>query len=348
MGGLSVKLVVALVALSLASSGAAPTAIPSEAYSHPQRLVVVDGKRRLNVFCQGQGAPMVLFDAGLGDSTMSWRYVQGEVAKGTRVCSYDRAGLGFSDAPPGASDVTSNVEDIHRLLKALKADGPIVYVGHSIAGLYGVTLQGKYPGDVAAEVLVDPSFADQAEKTADAYYWPSARPIADDEPPPWSQQMVRCLALAKSGALRTPKTEEAKACVSVDPSLDPVLKRVKELQRADPKVISATISEDASFLPSGPDLTSVDRVQVEAANAQFDDKPLIILTAGNMPSLPDTDPAQARVNDAVMAGHERLAALSTRGSHIVVPDSQHYIQIDQPKAVITAVEKAVAAVRNKP
>ena len=343
------KLVVALAALSLASSDAAPTAIPSEAYSHPQRLVVVDGKRRLNVFCQGQGAPMVLFDAGLGDSNMSWRYVQGEVAKGMRACSYDRAGLGFSDAPLGASDVTSSVEDIHRLLKALKADQPIVYVGHSIAGLYGVVLQGRYPGDVAAEVLVDPSFADQAEKSADAYYWPSARPIADDDPPPQVQQMKVCLALAKAGALRMPKTEEARGCVGVDPSFDAVLKRVKEAQRKDPKVISATISEEMSFAPSGPDLTSVDRVQVEATNAQFDHKPLIILTAGNMPASQDADPAQAkRVSDAWIAGHERLAALSKRGSHTVVPNSQHYIQIDQPKAVIAAIEKAVAAVRNKP
>src|SRR6185312_10627747 len=155
------KVVFAVLTSSVVAAGAvaAQTVISSEDYAHPQRLVVIDGNRRINLFCKGQGTPTVLFDSGLADTTMSWRYVQGEVAKTTRACSYDRAGYGFSDPPPGASDVTANVEDIHLLLKAMGTDGPIVYVGHSIAGLYGVALQGRYPDDVAAEVLVDPSFA---------------------------------------------------------------------------------------------------------------------------------------------------------------------------------------------
>ena len=224
----------------------AEIAIPSEAYTHPQHLVVVDGTRRLNVFCEGHGTPMVLFDSGLGDTTMSWSYVQGEVAKTTRACSYDRAGYGFSDPPPGASDVTAAVDDIHRLLKAMKPEGPIVYVGHSIAGLYGVALQGEYPDDVAAEVLVDPSYADQAERTAD----PSA-PVpkdADQGPPPWAP-MQACLGLAKAGKLRMPKTKAAKACVIEDPSLDPILRRIDALQQANPVAISARISEISSWTP---------------------------------------------------------------------------------------------------
>ena len=339
------KPIIASITLWLVSPALAQTAIPSEAYTHPQRLVVVDGTRRLNVFCEGQGTPMVLFDSGLGDTMTSWSYVQGEVAKTTRACSYDRAGYGFSDPPPGASDVTAAVDDIHRLLKAMKTDGPIVYVGHSIAGLYGVVLQGRYPDTVAAEVLVDPSFADQAERTAD----PSS-PVpkdADQGSPPWAP-MQACLDLAKAGKLRMPKTKAAKACVVEDTSLDPILRRVDALQQADPVAIRTRISEISSFF-TRPGRKSVDEIEVDAAHAQFGDKPLIILTHGGMPPMPGQSPVEARrFEDAWMAGHDRLAALSTRGSNTVVPGSQHYIQLDQPKAVIDAVGRAVAAVRGVP
>ena len=332
------------VALTLSSVAggalAAQPAIPSENYAHSQRLVAIDGSRRINVFCLGQGAPTVLFDAGMGDTTASWRYVQGEVAKTTRACSYDRAGYGFSDPPPGASDVTANVTDIHLLLKAMGTDGPIVYVGHSVAGLYGVGLQGKYPDDVAAEVLVDPSYADMGR-------WTAPPDSTDQLPPPWAP-LEACLGLAKGGELQEPKTDAAKACVRENRSLDDVLRRTDRLQQANPVTISTKISEIQSITPAAPSWISANTAQIDALNPQFGDKPLIILTHGNMPAMPGQTPDQhKRGEDNWLAAHARLAALSTRGSHIVVPDSRHYIQINQPKAVIDAIDKAVANVRAK-
>ncbi len=102
------------------------------------------------------------------------------------------------------------------------------------------------------------------------------------------------------------------------------------------------------FTLPGPGRKSVDEIEVDAAHAQFGDKPLIILTHGSMPPLPGQSPAEAkRFEDAGMAGHDRLAALSTRGSNTAVPGSQHYIQLDQPKAVTEAIEQALAAVRKR-
>src|SRR5207245_1883615 len=106
--------------------------------------------------------PTVLFDSGLADSMAVWRLVQSRVAKTTRACAYDRAGYGFSDPPAGPSDATAAVADLHRLIASAPIVTPIVYVGHSMAGLYGVLLAATYPRDVAAEVLVDPSFANQS------------------------------------------------------------------------------------------------------------------------------------------------------------------------------------------
>src|SRR5215469_1377081 len=81
-----------------ATAPAAPSgSLPASAYTHPQELVVVAPDRRLNLYCLGEGSPTVLFDAGLGDGTMGWRTVQGEIAKTTRACTYDRANYFFSD-----------------------------------------------------------------------------------------------------------------------------------------------------------------------------------------------------------------------------------------------------------
>jgi len=80
--------------------------------------VTVEAGRQLNLYCTGRGAPTVVFDSGLGDGTKAWGLVQSVIAAHTRACSYDRAGLGFSDpsARPGTN--ANSVDGLHRLLHA--------------------------------------------------------------------------------------------------------------------------------------------------------------------------------------------------------------------------------------
>ena len=77
-----------------------PTTFNQTPYLHAQRLVDIGG-RRLNLYCTGHGSPTVVLEAGGGDDMLDWRFVQPRVAKFTRVCSYDRAGYGFSDLGAG-------------------------------------------------------------------------------------------------------------------------------------------------------------------------------------------------------------------------------------------------------
>ncbi len=84
--------------------------------------------------CTGSGQPTVTLEAGSGNSMMTWRHVQAEVASFTRVCAYDRAGLGFSDAATRPSNDANIVDDLHRLLEAADIPIPIVFVGHSLGG----------------------------------------------------------------------------------------------------------------------------------------------------------------------------------------------------------------------
>jgi pimeloyl-ACP methyl ester carboxylesterase len=114
------------------------------------------GGRALFIACAGTGAPTVVLEAGGGNSADTWAGVQPEVARVTRVCSYDRAGLGQSDpAPTGVRTVQDSVDDLHALLAAADISGPTVLAGHSFGGLIVRLYASQYPDEVAGLVLVD-------------------------------------------------------------------------------------------------------------------------------------------------------------------------------------------------
>jgi len=112
-----------------------PPIVTDPIYAKPQQLVEMDHGRRMNLYCRGSGSPTVVLDAGMGDSTISWALVQPTLAKRTRTCSYDRAGLGFSDAATRPGTVANMAEDLHALLRAAHVAPPYVLVGHSLAGM---------------------------------------------------------------------------------------------------------------------------------------------------------------------------------------------------------------------
>jgi pimeloyl-ACP methyl ester carboxylesterase len=114
------------------------------------------GGRALYVSCTGTGTPTVVLEAGGGNTADTWAQVQPEIARFTRVCSYDRAGLGQSDpAPTGVRTVQDSVDDLHALLAAADISGPIVLAGHSFGGLIVRLYASQYPNEVAGLVLVD-------------------------------------------------------------------------------------------------------------------------------------------------------------------------------------------------
>ncbi len=130
------------------------------AYADP-RLVTV-GDRRLSIDCTGNPSKStVILLAGGGRTAADWSKVQPDVSKFTRVCSYDRAGLGPSDKIAIPQTVSEIVNDLHALLKAAGEKPPYVLVGHSIAGIYGRRFADAFPAEVAAFVFVDSSHEEQ-------------------------------------------------------------------------------------------------------------------------------------------------------------------------------------------
>jgi pimeloyl-ACP methyl ester carboxylesterase len=134
-----------------------------EAFPGPGEMVDV-GEHRLHLNCLGQGSPMVVLDGGWGYTSVEWSaWVQPEVANHTRVCAYDRQGMGWSEPEPGAPDATQTTVELHALLQEADEEGPYVLVGHSLAGLYSRIYAERYPEDVAGMVLVDSTHPDQFE-----------------------------------------------------------------------------------------------------------------------------------------------------------------------------------------
>ena len=137
-------------------------AADARAYPPPGRMVDVGGYR-LHIHCTGNGSPTVVIEAGWGDSSASWSWVQPEVARTTRICTYDRAGMGWSEPSPQPRTAREFAKELHTLLVNANEPGPYVLVGHSLGGYTMRVYAHDYPDEVSGLVLIDA----QALPTAD-------------------------------------------------------------------------------------------------------------------------------------------------------------------------------------
>jgi len=127
------------------------------------------GGFRLNIRCEGEGSPVVVLDAGAGDTLGTWDWVVPAVKKFTRVCAYDRAGLGRSDRGPSPRNSERIVTELRQLLVRARIPPPYVLVGHSFGGLNVRLYAARHPKDVAGLVLVDATPEDYPELVESLY-----------------------------------------------------------------------------------------------------------------------------------------------------------------------------------
>ena len=147
----------ALIVLE-AASGATYEAIMAagDTKRYPSRGQLVDvGGYRLHLHCVGEGSPTVVLDAGLGAFSLDWGAVQPQIAATTRVCAYDRAGLGWSEPGPRPRSPQQFADELHTLLTNAGVEGPYVLVAHSISGKTARLFASQHPNEVAGMVLID-------------------------------------------------------------------------------------------------------------------------------------------------------------------------------------------------
>jgi pimeloyl-ACP methyl ester carboxylesterase len=307
-------------------------------YAGPQHLVRIDSARQMNVFCLGSGSPVVLLEAGAGGSTLEWRWVQGKIAKITRVCAYDRAGMGFSDPGPLPRTAGAAVSDFIALMQAAAIKAPYVMVAHSLGSYFVRLYADRQPREVAGMVLVDPSVEYQDKRFGEIS--PAYLELLRQE----NETAHECLRMAQAGTLMAhlPIFKECTYGYSRDPTFSDALFQVQIQRRLSPGFRSTLLSETE-------EMNGTDSEELVAARRSYGSMPLIVLTHSSesvdeFPGL--TDEQVHAMNELWIRMHDDLAALSSRGSHRRVEHSGHYIQKDRPDVVIDAVEEVVRDVRN--
>ena len=134
------------------------TALERRQYPRPGHMVDVGG-HQLHIYCVSKGSPPVVLEAPAAGMSAAWRWVQPQVARVTRVCSYDRAGLGWSDARDGPFDAIVVVDELHRVLANSGEHGPFIGVGHGLGAAFATIFASRFAGDTAALVLINPPVA---------------------------------------------------------------------------------------------------------------------------------------------------------------------------------------------
>jgi len=279
-------------------------AADAKTYPPPGQLVDVGGYR-LHIYCTGTDSPTAVIDAGLGDWSTTWGVVQQEVAKTTRVCTYDRAGLGWSEVGPLPRNAEQHAKELHTLLQNGQIPGPYILVGHSLGGLDVRVYVHEYSSEVAGVVLVDATNPRQITQA----------PAPEAQSQPFSLQAL----LARFGVARLLVKLPALA-----PAMPPGQEAYYPLY-IRPQNLQTTVNEYQGVPASGAQAAAVET---------FGDLPLIVLTAKLNYQLPDWQELQAE-----------LPQLSSNSQQLFAENSGHNIQMDEPQAAVEAILQMVQQVR---
>ena len=316
-------LIVIILTLVMLTAGVIAKSNLAKKYPAPGQLVDVGGYK-MHINCTGQGSPTVILEAGMGNYSLFWANVQPEVARFTRVCSYDRAGYGWSEL--GSHPRTANVEmeELHTLLVNANVQGPYVLVGHSLGGMLVRVYAHNYPDEVVGMVLVD-SFHEER---------PARLPELTKLNQDYAGQFHLFSVLSSTGMMAlVPQTIP-------NPGL-PVE------AYAQYQAITATTG---FFEMSLAEMKAIEESSAEVRALKitsFGNLPLIVLSAGRWDAIPLlSDSENQNIWKELQVEQSELAALSSDSKQVTAEQSSHFIQLDQPYLVIDAIREIVEALQN--
>ena len=314
--------VLVMLFLGLGIAGAVAKSNLAKKYPAPGQLVDVGGYK-LHIHCTGQGSPTVILEAGQSDYSLIWALVQLEVAKTNRVCSYDRAGYGWSEPSPRHRTAIAEVEELHALLVNTSIPGPYVLVGHSLGGMLVRVYAHNYPDEVVGMVLVD-SFHEE-------------RPIRNPEVTRLNQDAVK--------QLRIFAILNSVGIMALAPQSIPN-RGLPEDTYTQYQAITATTGYFETWITESLAVPESANQALALQMTSFGNLPLIVLSAGQwntIPSLSDTE--NQKLWTAFQIQQSELVALSSVSKQIIAEQSGHHIQLDQPELVINAIHSLVDQVR---
>ncbi len=289
----------------------------------PGRLVDIGG-RSIHLNCTGSGKPVVVLEAGGGAYAIDWTLVQPRIAEKTRVCSYDRAGLGWSDPGPADETVEQTVADLHSALSRAGEKGAFILVGASVGGAFIRAYQRSLPSDVGALVFANSSNR-IGLKTAGGgnLIWK----LSEDE--------IRSAFPMPASTKGPEPTREGQPFDRLSPELQAT--RLWFEQREWTRWNPATATADAMLSWRKEFLREFE--EANGSSPPLGRLPVVVVAS---------DPTQARSEcESRNTAASCLDYLSANTIHITAAGSGHEIHLYQPETLVKAVSQAVDAVRNK-
>lgn len=261
------------------------------------------GNHRLHLNCTGVGSPTVIFDSGLGSSSLDWARVQPQVASFTRACSYDRAGYGWSDSGPLPRDSANISRELEILLGNGSVPAPYLLVGHSLGGMNVRLFTHNNPGKVVGLVLIDSSHEDQFRRFEQAGVGASA---------PSGSSFVVANAFQLPNALPDDMVAIARSFAVSRSSMQAFRSELRHLRN------SAKQLRDVPMLPDIPVVVISHRVDQTKGSDRY-----------------------ARRARIWMDMQAELADRVTRGKHVVAATEDHYIHLSQPQLVVDTIKDVI-------
>jgi pimeloyl-ACP methyl ester carboxylesterase len=292
----------------------------------PGRLIPVGLKRRLNLVCLGEGEPTVIFESGGFTNSLNFSAARQELSLSTRVCSYDRMGMGWSDPGPGVISVGMLADDLRSLMAQAGLQPPFILVPSSLGGLTAEMFARRHPEQTAGLVFVDAANSAMIDALAARF----------------SQTQMSLTCLAESAArfgvlrlldpfgLRKEHSEAAERSISR-------LYRVEQMQTLCGLVHGLPATQEE--FRAAPPLAS--RVPLRVL---IHERPYGFLPA-RLARFKTFSNRIASFDSEWIGVQRRFARSSSRGAWSVVPGSNHLIASDQPHAVAASVLEVVAEIR---
>lgn len=257
----------------------------------------------------------MILESGLGNDWLVWQKVQGKLMARTKVCSYDRAGIGWSAPRPGSRDALTIAKQLHSLLTQAGISGSLLLVGHSAGGLYARAFAGLFQDRVAGLVLVDAS---------------SPEMFAASEPAPRRALLAERHRQAPWLYLRVATGWSRMLDSYCNPNTMQRIPAVEDLARAAdcrPAYMNSWLGEWDEFEPGAKEIAKL---------PCCDSLPLAVISR---------DPNGDTQWDTIQ---EQLKHLSSRGIRIVARGSGHYVMVDRPELVSAGVGTVMDEIYSAP